>query len=250
MPTPQQIEATRYHLGGSTIGWALGYGTRAPSELWEVKVKGRPVVVSDEMWFGTVVEDATRALAERYLRKSLNLGVLVLQSCRETMYHAEHGTWWAVHPDAMASRHRLFVQLKCHNPRVFTRYYQKPSEHDDNDKVPVNFVMQVLWERAVLESHDKNSHWTGYLGAYFGGTDLKLYRIGRDTRLLDAMIRQGFAWWKQHLDPNGPQSQPDDRFWMKRMAAARAPAQVPPPFSRPTKEEIASQPVIDLASLA
>jgi len=254
MPTPSQLEATRYHLGGSSIGWALGWAERAPSELWEIRTGRREVEVTDEMWFGSYIEPATRALAERYLRRELLMDDLALESYAETVHHLLHPHWWAVHPDAMDKKRRVLVQLKNHDPRVFNRSYKRPTDGDDNDKIPVAYQMQVLWERGALQTHVLDARyekWTCYLGAYFGGVNLKLYRIGPNARLLDAMCITGFAWWQAHLDPNGPQSPPDDRFWAQnrdRMQAMKDSEPKRPP--RATKAMIAEQPVASLEGLA
>ena len=254
MPTPEQLSATRYHLGGSSIGWALGYGPRAPSELWEIRVKGREIEVTDEMWFGTYIEPATRALAERYLRRELLMDTLALESYAETIYHKRYPQWWAVHPDARDNRNRVLVQLKNHRAGVFRLSYKKPTDGDDNDKVPVAYQMQVLWERAALVSQADTQHrrqWTCYLGAYFGGVDLKLYRIGAHQRLLDSMCGAGFAWWKAHLDPNGPQNAPSDAFWAQNRDRMKAGEDLQPKRQpRASRTEIAAQPVASLDNLA
>ena len=252
MPTPSQLAATRLHLGGSSIPWALGYAERAPSELWEIRTGRREAEQSDAMWFGSVIELATRPLAERYLRRELLMDDLALEPCEKTVYHSVQRGWWAVHPDAVDTKHHVLVQLKNHDPRVFKRSYKRPTEGDDNDKVPIAYQMQVLWERAAVLSHrPAGEQWTCYLGAYFGGIDLKLYRIGPNARLLYAMQRQGFAWWKAHLDQNGPQSPPDDSFWAKnrdRLQAVKDAEPKRPP--RATKGEIVNQPVASLDGLA
>lgn len=251
--TAAQLKIKETTLGGSEIAWALGYGVQAPSVLWEIKRGLRPVEENDLMWFGTVIEEnALRPLAERLLRRMYADDLTLIKP--ETVFHAQLKHFWAVHPDAISWKHKICVQIKNHDPRVERMKYSKPAGYDDNFNVPLDYQMQVLWERGALLSRgspEQRAGWTFYLAPYFGGIDLRLYKIGPNARLLDAMTEQALKWWDSHLDPNGPQSYPDDSFWAKNRDRLQAAKDAEPkPLPRATKAEIAEQPITSLESLA
>jgi hypothetical protein len=86
-----------------------------------------------------------------------------------------------------------------------------------------------------------------WLGCYFGGVRLRLYRIVRNPKLLDGMVKAGWTWWREHLDPNGPQSEPSDEIWHRRMERkAQAPEQAP---IAPEERELARLGVQSLGAL-
>ena len=83
------------------------------------------------------------------------------------------------------------------------------------------FEMQVVNSYMYAEGESAASTWmTWILAAYYGGARPRYYRIRRDLNLQSAMLRAGLAFWREHLDPNGPQRPPTDAVWHARGADA------------------------------
>ncbi len=96
------------------------------------------------------------------------------------------------------------VQIKVHALHMAADYDGMPYEYGEwsNAQVPERYLIQCQHEMLVTGAEQ----W--WLGPYFGGGDFRLYPIKRDNDLLDLMQTQLYAFWKRHLDPNGPQEQP------------------------------------------
>lgn len=98
------------------------------------------------------------------------------------------------------------VQIKNSGLHMAKDYDGDPTPLDepgfDNDAIPLYHLMQCQWEMFV----SRRVNW--FLGVYFGGKDFRLYKLDYDLDLVNLMVDNMTSFWVQHLDPNGPQSEP------------------------------------------
>ncbi len=123
--------------------------------------------------------------------------------------------WAATTPDRLFPKHETGLQIKNHGPYMIKSYQGRPGETGrwDNNLVPKHHLIQCTWEMLVV-SRVKGWNITEWiLGSYFGGDNLRLYRIRFDPTMAKAIWAAGHDFWREHIDPAGPRKPPHDRPW-------------------------------------
>lgn len=227
--TPQEIEARWNRITGSTVATYLGENPwESPVDAW---IRNRDRIVeppNPAMEIGLAVEDGLARVAARWLDIP---GPMVKPS---TIYHLKHGTWWCCHPDFVFPVAQMGMQVKNHSPHMRAGFLGRPGERGrwDNNLVPIHHLMQCLWEMGAVGW----GQWV--LVVYFGGADLRCYRIKRDSLVLERIERAAFAFWRKYLDPAGPREQPSLNGWH------RGGTDVPPRSGpRLSQEELLAAPI-------
>lgn len=261
--SPEQLLLRTHKMTASSWADYLGRSPwRSPSEAWELDMGIRERVERPETWMGTQMEEAIALAAWRVLIGNSPLErpwgaadpecYLLMDVARSNVPGAVHGTWvrpappgacwWAVTPDRLFPDAQQGLQIKCSDARMEAAHFggQPGCQGDfDNWVVPEYALIQCQIEMAAAEivlGWEAKEWW---LCAYFGGSRLRLYRLRRDKKLQQRLFDVGLAFWRQHLDPEGPQQRPDDRYWVKRFGA-------PEDEQRPRKltgEELEAAPV-------
>lgn len=217
--TPEQIALGNTRLTGSTVAAMLGRSHyQRPSECWEVKMGLREFAGNDYTESGNDMEEPIARMVAR------EFGFTDLET-PPSIFHPDYPDMWVVHLDRRSPEERISIQIKNHEPHLRSVIYQgKPGDAPGgwgNYQIPEQIHLQVQWEMGALAGHygakePKEPEWGErcILAAYFGGSKPLCYWIKRDTRLLKEMIRVGKFIWRDHLDPNGPQTCPSDDHWV------------------------------------
>ncbi len=152
-----------------------------------------------------------------------------------------------VHPDdwASATPDRLFpdrpsgLQIKNQGPNMVRTYLTRPGERGywDNNVVPKMYLIQCLWEMEITRAVHGWDIQEWVLGAFFGGDNLRLYHIKRNPILIQQLWTAGHAFWREHIDPEGPMCPTTNRPWH---AAPKQEARRP---RKLTQEELAAAPI-------
>jgi YqaJ-like viral recombinase domain len=211
--TPEQQAARLFRLTGSTIAAYLGYSPyRRPSQQWLVGMGYETERETPEMAAGNILEPAIITLALH------ELGLAESDCARSpgSAFHVEHPAAIVVHPDALVPGVTTGIQAKNHNPWVARTYQGRPGATGhpwDNELVPLHHVLQCQLEMEVFRSHGwAVAGW--WLAAYFGGADCRCYRIAHDPKLTRGLLTAGLRFWREHLDPAGPQKPATDEHWV------------------------------------
>lgn len=192
--TPEQLEFRKGRVMASDAAAYLGLDPyRSPSAAWASNLQLIPDEENRRMDAGLYLEDGlARWAANDLMRDSF-----------ERPGSMAYLDWGGATPDVLFPEGDG-VQLKVHALHMAADYTGMPFEFGDwsNNQVPERYNIQCQWEMLVTGA----DQW--WLGAYFGGADFRLYPLVRDEELLGLMRRHLHAFWKRHLDPNGPQEQP------------------------------------------
>ena len=225
--TPEQIERKKEGVGASEAAAAAGLNEYcSPSRLWRRRM-------GLEVFHGNLAtklgERFERPIADAYAEEIL--GTTVAEQ-PDTAYRRDH-PWWLCHADFILAN-GLGVEVKNHGGNVRRSYLGMPGERGDwdNDLVPLIYHIQCQWTMGVMVTHQE---WR--LVAYFGGDDLRGYRIKRDNRMIAALGKTVEKFWFAHLDPAGATVEPDDSNW-----------QTKGPVARPLNDRHARLPASDLLS--
>lgn len=204
-------EKRKDRLTGSTVAAYLGYSPYcSPREQWELN-NGRRIFAGNRATeIGKFVEEGLA----RFTQKDLKLGTM---KQGHTINHPEMPEFWAATPDYLFSKDHIGLQIKNHWPHMAKGFVDFPGKRGewDNELVPMYHQMQCQWERACYEAVHGREWKVWLLGCYFGGADFRVYRIRRDEKLLNAMTRVGIEFWRDHLDPTGPCTEPSNAHWQK-----------------------------------
>lgn len=211
--TPEQHEARKFKLTGSTIASFLGYSPyRSPVEEWRIAMGIDTFTETDDTVAGNVFEDGILTMA---LRK-LNIPDDLAERTVDSLFHVKHPDAIVVHPDCLIPADDSGIQAKNHNPFVQKTYKGRPGDTGsewDNELVPRLYNMQCQLEIEVMRSNGWDvKHW--YLASHFGGSNCRVYKIMPESKLIRGMLEVGLEFWRRHLDPNGPQEQPTNRYWI------------------------------------
>lgn len=235
--TPEQLAARRTRLTGSTVAAYLGYSPyRSPRAAWRIAMGLDEFTPTEDMVAGNFLEGGIGDLAIQRLEEAGQYGDLPYKAHKpDTVYHPEHPETFCVHPDLIVPGRRFGIQIKNSNTWVAKTYPGKPGMNGDwdNAAVPLVYLMQCQLELECCRAWA--DEWV--LASYFGGSNLRLYRIKRDQRLIRGMLAAGLTFWRDYLNPAGPQREPTDEKWIgpHRREARPAP--------RLTASELAGAPV-------
>jgi putative phage-type endonuclease len=209
-------------LGGSDIAAVLGLDPyRTPFDVWMEKVgRAEPFAGNEHTRWGERMEDV---IAEAYRERS----PFSLQlSPGSTLVHPRHpivvGTpdriaWFR--PDQPAG---WGLEIKNKSPRQAWRW---APEAEGPAGVPDEVQAQVHWYLAL----------TGYevwdVAAYFGGADMRVYRIHSDPEIEGAMVEAGARFWRDHVLADVPPAfDGGDAAWgylRERLSSAKGKAIAP-----------------------
>ncbi len=215
----KQKEIRRTRGGGSSIPTYLGFNPYASPLQGVRQARGlEEVKESDEMRGGTVLEDGIAELM------GLDLGIETHKP--DTTYHPIYPEAIAVHFDRLCDEEQLGIQIKNHWPFIKKASYKGNPRRGTyhNDLVPTHIHMQCQIEMMVAEcafGGKWGEQWV--LAAYFGGAKPICYWIRRHKRLQDAILKKFLVFWKQHLDPEGPQTEPENYRWVGSPTKTTAP---------------------------
>ena len=200
----------------STVSAYLGYNPfQSPLEAWEINAGLRCFTGNNATEIGQAMESSIALRVGRLEELGVALEPLPI-------VHQLH-PWWSATPDRLFPEKQIGLQVKNHEPHMIRSFLGKPGSAGewDNDLIPIYQHMQVAWELAATASLLGREWKVWILAAYFGGSNLRLYRIRRHEPFLEAMQGAAFAFWKQHLDPAGPRTRPDDSGWERRKEKPR-----------------------------
>ncbi len=220
-------------ITGSTAAAYLGESPyMSPLEAWEINAGEAEFRETELTRAGNYME---AGIAEWALD---TLGIDPSRAHKpSSMFHPEYPDVFVVHPDLLIPDERVGIQIKNHGAHMTKTYKGAPGDAGDwdNELVPLMYRIQCLLEMEITRAiHGYN--WLWILAACFGGNNLRLYWIKRDPKLTRAIIAASRAFWKKHLDPNGPRERPDNSTWV-------GPKKKSVPRIKLTPEELAAAPI-------
>jgi predicted phage-related endonuclease len=216
--TPEQQSVRRRRVTGSTVAAFLGYSPwQTPREAWEESTGQRSFDGNAHTEIGQILEPGLIQLAQRQLTRRAGFhvdreapaieGPFAIMEKPGTVF-APGRDWALCHPDAVFPQQEHGLQIKNSGFRMAKGYKAKPDGRLDgpheNEVIPLYHLMQCQWEMMCA------GYFTWWLGVYFGGNDFRLYRLAYDALLVDAMLAAAEKFWREHLDPSGPQTAPAD----------------------------------------
>ncbi len=196
-------EAREYRVTASTLAEFLGFHAySSPSQAWDYHTGAIPFPESDNTRLGQLIEPGLVQFA------AWKLGWKEYAYPCGTRVSTEY-PWAAATPDCLHPSGTMGIQTKNQNFHMAKFYLgrPRPGNQADNDLLPAYMNSQCQWEMMVMGAN----RW--YLGTYFGGNNFPIYKIWRDQAMLDLLIPRAHAFWKQHIDPDGPRTRPTDENW-------------------------------------
>jgi len=200
-----EVRKTRHT--GSTMAAYMGYSPwDSPLEAWEVAMGYREFLGNDDTEAGQFMEESIAKLTAH------KLGIpWEKMEQMPTVKHPDYPEVFAVTPDYVVPGDKIGIQIKNHAPWAYQRYKGKPQTVGrwDNALVPVEKLIQCHLELEVVSKILGPEGWDmWFLASFFGGSNLRIYWIRRDTRTIRALMEYGEVWWLRHLCPEGPQDPP------------------------------------------
>lgn len=186
--TAEQHQSRSRGLGGSDAAAALGLSKyKTPVKLYLEKIGE----IDDEdategpLYWGGVLEDI---VATEYVKRTGNK----VRRRRDAFVHPEHDFMLA-HIDRSVDGQRKVLECKTSTDWLADKW--GPSGSDD---VPDDYLVQVQHQLAC----------TGYdradLAVLIGNRDFRIYHLGADASLIDAMIEREYAFWQCVLTRTPP----------------------------------------------
>lgn len=208
----RKIRATR--VTASTIAAFLGFHWyQSPSSAWALHTGLREFEENDNVRMGQFLEPGlVQAVTTR-----LGWGQYVYPC--PTLIAADHA-WAAATPDVVRSEHGegwqnidVGIQIKNQNSHMRKTYKGSPGAFGSSDNValPPYMLAQCQWEMMVTGAE----RW--YFATYLGGGDLWIFNLWRDQPMIDRLLERGHHFWREHLDPEGPRTEPSDGDWNPRV---------------------------------
>jgi len=203
MLSDSDLALRKGRVTASTVSAFLGFHRyESPSSAWELHLGLRKFAMNDDVRLGQYLEPGLVQAITARLGWAYEKYVYPCPTVADG--------WTAATPDVLhLDLAEGGVQIKNQNPHMGKFYLGTPGSvgPSDNTLIPAYMLGQVQWEMAVIGS----PRW--YLATYLGGRDLRIYRIWRDDAMIQRMRVKALAFWKQHLDPKGPQTRPSDLNW-------------------------------------
>ncbi len=212
MLTDYDLEVRKNRVTASNVSAFLAFHPwKTPSAAWELHTGIREFQTNDDVRLGEFLEPGlVQAVTTRlgwpegsfeYPCRSL-IGIdYPWAAATPDVLQLEQGH---IDPKEMAG-----IQIKNQNPHMARGYKGTPGTVGpcDNTLIPLYMLGQCQWEMLVTG----RLKW--FFATYMGGRDLRIYRIWRNDTMLGKMIPKALAFWKEHIDPDGPQTRPDDAKW-------------------------------------
>lgn len=190
-----QHEVRRPRCPASAVPGFLGFSPYAsPLQEWEVHMGIRPFDGDEDLTeTGKEMEDGIA----RGMARDLRWGRMVKS---RTLVHPDD--WACATPDRLFPQHQRGLQIKNHSPHMARHSYRgKPGEKGewDNNLVPMQYLIQCLFEMSVVRGALgwKPDRWC--LGAYFGGKNRRPYQIRWDPILAKAIWGSAYVFWYWHI---------------------------------------------------
>jgi len=213
-----EIRPTRFT--GSTTAALLGMDPHtSPSDAWKLNLGIAEFKGNEFADAGNDMEDGIANMCKRALGINLYKPSSILHPDMEHLF--------VVHPDRLSVNGNLGIQIKNHIPALMTlkrdswRYHAHPGATGiwDNFHVPKAYLVQCIVEMNIVAAAmgaEWGEQWL--LASYFGGPNLRLYTIKNDPELWDGIVHAAQIFWRDHLDPKGPQLEPSDANWVPKGA--------------------------------
>ena len=204
-----QHDIRRPRVPASSVAGFLGFSPYAsPLEEWEVHMGLREFSGDKNLVeTGKELEDG---IAKGFAR-DLRWGRMVKS---ETLIHADD--WACATPDRLFPQYERGLQIKNHGGFVVKTYQGKPGSKGewDNNLVPMQYLIQCLWEMKVVRGaiDYKPDRWC--LGGYFGGANRRPYMIRWDPVLVQKIWEYARKFWEAYISPDGPMEAPVDQKWI------------------------------------
>lgn len=229
--TPEQQAIRRTRVTASTLPAFLGYSPyQSPQQEWERHLGRVPNGDNNDTQSGQEFEEAIARSTARVLGISFERFIP-----GATLVHPG-ANFLVATPDYLVAGVDPYpacgVQCKKHAPHMLRTYPERPGARGewDNGLVPIQYELQCQIEMLVVgavEGGQAPLFW--YLSAYFGGHSPRVYKLRRDERLQDSLLKIGETFWRECIDPDGPQCRPDPARWPWRMRLQNQPQPKPPP---------------------
>jgi len=130
-----------------------------------------------------------------------------------------HGIW----PEKYE---KWLLECKLVGPRMMREWDTSLDADEDADRIPSYVYVQVQWQMFVLE------HTRCDVAALLGGTTFRHFRIDRDQPYIDALVKLGDAFWREHVLAR-VQPPPDGSASYDRLQARLFPEPPQPPAPAP-----------------
>ena len=181
--TAKQLERRQHSLGGSDIACLLGHSPMSQYDLWLQKKHGISTFDgNDATEFGHVVEGGIADWAAGQLEVKIRKNVF--RAHRTLPFHANL--------DAVVVGADEAIEVKSSSFKV-EELWGEPN----TDEVPNQVVCQAQWQ-ALLAELDL-VHVAAALMPNFGGQKLRLFRVGRNEELIEALSRIALEWWERFV---------------------------------------------------
>lgn len=234
--TAKQVRIRRPRLTPSTGAGFLGFNPySSPRQTWDEHLGHVPREANDQTEMGGHLEEGiARAGASK-----LKIPWEIVARPRELLGSADPDDdtlidpeldWLCGTPDFLIDEHPAIpgeqsgMQIKNHEPHMTRTYPREPGELGlwDNGSVPAQYLIQCQMEIVLVSHYFGRDVLCWHLAAYFGGglKRVRVYRIRRDEELQAMLLENGYRFWREHIDPNGPMREPDDGTWRARPAKA------------------------------
>lgn len=185
-PTGPTLDRTTY-LGGSDAPGLYNLGFRTELDVWGEKRGLSVVKPTVRMRLGSATE---RGVLSVYAE---DRGLLL--AFPGTMRHPALSMIGAT-PDAIASGN-IDVQAKLVGPGQAHKWGM---EQDGPDGIPEDVYIQVQWEMVVARAFLRVPIEMAHVVANLCGVELRCYEVPRDEATGAALMEQGVAWWKRHVE--------------------------------------------------
>ena len=185
------LQARQSGLGGSDIGAVIGV-SQYKSALDVYFDKTEPKLEQEHQehfYWGHALE---QPIAERFSREHPDFEVM--RNVPIAM-HPQH-EWMLANVDGLFDDdqgNRGILEIKTVNAFASDSW-----GFENSDQVPLSYAAQVAFYMAVMDAD------FAIIAALFGGNSYKEFRIERDLEIEAVLIREGGAFWHNHVIPRIP----------------------------------------------
>jgi putative phage-type endonuclease len=174
--TTEQLAARK--IGGSDVATILGLNPWKTAEELRLEILGRltPAPGNDATDVGEIMEDGIRQLYARRTGRNVNRS-------HQTLVHPKH-SWLTAHIDGRVVGEKRGLECKNVHWRMASRWGEPGS-----DEIAEYYLPQVMHYMLVLDY----PVWD--VAAYFGGPDLRIYTVERDSDWDEIIIDSTYDFW-------------------------------------------------------
>lgn len=233
------LEERRKGIGGSDVAAVLGLNPyRTPIDLWKDKTgRAEETPQSESAYWGSTLEEivakefsARTGMKIQRLNQSLSTafdekigasdvriprGWARANIDRAIVNPAISKTVKPINDCSQALREKCFrrglaittdiiLECKTSNARMASEW--GPSQESEivagsvtsEHKIPMYYETQVQWYMGVTGAR------TAYVAVLIGGSDFRIYEVKRDDELIDAIVQQCWAFWRDYVMTDTP----------------------------------------------